>query len=200
MTIRLATLLCALAITGCNKPSMEEIAWEDSTVMDASKMKALLANGLNPNLETAGPGYKDFLLYRACKYRQPNTVRVLLEHGADPNKRTWGFGKTCLFQAAYDGRLDIASLLLDAGADVNAVDDSGNNALREAALNGKIEAAVFLLSKGLSPQQRNKQGLTMLDVVAKYAKPKVAAAINEIVEPQRRANPPPPAAPESGSR
>lgn len=172
--------------SGCDHASPEEKAWRDETFYDAQKMEALLAAGLDPNLESGGSGYQYFLLNRAVKYRQLETVRVLLKHGADPNKRTWGYNKTPLFQSAYDGTVEIAALLLDSEGDVNAVDDSGNNALREAALSNEIEMVTLLLDRGIDPLQTNKDGQTMHAIAMKHAKPKVVSLISKRVESSPR--------------
>jgi ankyrin repeat protein len=48
-------------------------------------------------------------------------VRKLLDRGFDPQRADW-FGKTLLHAAAESGDRSVASLLLDAGADINARD------------------------------------------------------------------------------
>jgi ankyrin repeat protein len=54
-------------------------------------------------------------------------VRLLLEHGADPNLRNYD-GVTALHNAVYENQLDIVALLLEAGADPNIKDRFGNTA------------------------------------------------------------------------
>jgi ankyrin repeat protein len=53
----------------------------------------------------------------------PDAVRVLLDHGADPNVRDVGDNATPLHFAAGGGHLESVRLLLDAGADVNGFGD-----------------------------------------------------------------------------
>ena len=48
--------------------------------------------------------------------RHPEAVRLLLEHGADPNARDLGDNATPLHVAAAHGTLDCVGALLDAGA------------------------------------------------------------------------------------
>jgi ankyrin repeat protein len=55
---------------------------------------------------------------------------------------------TPLMYAAREGRLDVARLLLEAGADVNAVDVNGIGPLLLAISNNHIEVARFLLDAG----------------------------------------------------
>ena len=55
--------------------------------------------------------------------KHPDAVRVLLEHGADPNARDVGDNATPLFFAAGGGPIETVRLLLDAGADPRAEGD-----------------------------------------------------------------------------
>ena len=53
----------------------------------------------------------------------PACVRLLLEHGADPNARDQGDNAYALHFAAANGRLETVRLLLDAGGDVHGAGD-----------------------------------------------------------------------------
>jgi ankyrin repeat protein/catechol 2,3-dioxygenase-like lactoylglutathione lyase family enzyme len=53
----------------------------------------------------------------------PDALRVLLEHGADPNARDEGDNAYALHFAAAKGQLDSVRVLLDAGADVHGDGD-----------------------------------------------------------------------------
>ena len=83
---------------------------------------------------------KTALMY-AAQFNLPETVRLLLEAGADPNLRTgeWqGFsrcpfkriGRTALMYAAENADMAMMKLLIDAGADKNAHDIQGKNSPR----------------------------------------------------------------------
>lgn len=161
----------------CDRRPITEKAWDDKYILNAAKMEELLKQGLDPNLETSGTGYKDFLLLRATKSRAAGTVEALLRHGADPSKLSWGFNKTPLFQASYDGSVDIMKLLLDAGADPNAIDDGGNNPLREVALGKKPNAVKLLIERGANPLHANKDGETMLSIAQKHSTPEIVAIL-----------------------
>lgn len=73
-------------------------------------------------------------LMAAAQADQPDSVRLLLAHGADPNARTdavstaWA-RRTPLMYAATGGSLGAIRLLLDAGADPQAADSKGLKAL-----------------------------------------------------------------------
>ncbi len=65
-------------------------------------------------------------------------VESLLEKGADPNARDEATGITPLMDAAKAGNIEIARLLIDNGADVNAKDRNGRAVLHYAELGEMI--------------------------------------------------------------
>ena len=175
----LLLLLFPVALASCKSP--EEQAWDPKTINDASKMKKVLDAGVSPNLE-AGTAPRRFLLQAATEGHRVETVKLLLDRGADPNKKTWGFGKTCLFLAAYGKNLKIAQALIDAKADVNATDDNGNSALREANGMKSAKLVELLMKNGANPMIRNKSGETMLDLAKKYGTPEIVELMENPVE------------------
>jgi len=62
-------------------------------------------------------------LHQAVKRTQPDIVRMLLEHGANPDAREAGDNTTPLHWAATTGRRDLIEALLNAGADVHGYGD-----------------------------------------------------------------------------
>jgi ankyrin repeat protein len=80
-------------------------------------------------------------------------VRLLLEHGADPNARsTIGvYGSfTPLMGAAYSATngADVVKLLLEKGADVRAKTSSGETVLSFARKTGRAEVIELLIQAG----------------------------------------------------
>lgn len=86
-------------------------------------------------------------------------AREALAMGADPNAPPYGsLDAIALTTAAMDGHVDVARVLLEAGAQVDGVDKNGWTALRYAAqrhgpLSGEL--AALLLAHGADP---HKQG------------------------------------------
>ena len=148
--------------------------------------KALLAHGANPNAQLVKdpllPGGKPrigmtgatpFLLATAAC--DVTLMRVLMEGRADAmlptKKRT-----TPLMIAAGLGRyedrtkeeeksaLDAAKLLVDLGADVNAVGDNGYTALHGAAYVGSDAIMQFLIDKGARTEVKDDFGQTPLSI------------------------------------
>jgi uncharacterized protein len=70
------------------------------------------------------------------------TMRLLLEAGADPNARQQG-GFVPLHEAAHTDDVDMARLLLDHGADPSLAADDGRDAIRMAADDGSTRVAAL---------------------------------------------------------
>ena len=94
-------------------------------------------------------------------------IERLLNKGADPDGKkpkgeTEG-GFTPLHFAAVLGHADAIITLLNAGADLNARDQSGNTPLHGAARSGRPEAITALLDAGAHPNAKDNDGDTALD-------------------------------------
>ena len=82
----------------------------------------------------------------------PSTVRVLLEHGADPDDdadNQFGIRPVNAAAAAHD--LETLRLLLEAGADPDARQQGGFTPLHQAAHTDDVELAQLLLAHGADP-------------------------------------------------
>jgi len=116
-------------------------------------------------------------LLRAAKAGDSEVIKVLLAKGADP-KLTTKFGMTPVMAAAGLGTKEedttgrkkteaqaVASiqLCLDAGADVNAIDNQGDTALHGAAQKGDDQVVQFLVDHGAKLDIKDKKGRTPLD-------------------------------------
>ena len=123
-------------------------------------------------------------LMRAAKSGDAETVRALLEGGANPtltlpNKTTplmfaaglgWRDGSPAApsyDQGTPEEAVEAIRLLLDRGLDINATTDAGDTALH-AAVNGRGSPVIvkFLVEHGADVQARNKRGQTPLAAAA----------------------------------
>ena len=74
------------------------------------------------------------------------------------------YGHSALYRSVYSGHAEIAELLVQAGADLNAQDKVGNTALHGAALQGRAQAAQVLVQAGADVNISNDKGQTPLDL------------------------------------
>lgn len=139
---------------------------------DPGIVAALLAAGLTPDLLTVvnmaryseaeamlrddpsrlGPDGGDTIaLHISVSKRNLASIRWLLAHGVDVNaKRTmWNLNHTALHMTVESGAIEIARLLLDAGADPNVRDDRHHaTALGWAEFFGRGDMAELIREKG----------------------------------------------------
>lgn len=138
------------------------------------------------------------LLMDAVQEGNARRVAVLLHQGASPNSRAkpptieglgdWvthlfmpgayrGQGRTALMEAVARDKPDVAQLLLERGADPNAVVPGYQDAtaLLCAARAGSVQCARQLLDRGCPVDGRNQQGSTPLMRAAENDRAEVAA-------------------------
>ncbi|MCD6200619.1 MAG: ankyrin repeat domain-containing protein [Bacteroidales bacterium] len=74
----------------------------------------------------------------------PQTVKVLLDHKADPDIIAKGDGWTALMYAAAEGQLAVVKILLDHGANPSVREKDGDDAESFARKNGHTDVAEYL--------------------------------------------------------
>jgi ankyrin repeat protein/cytochrome c551/c552 len=113
-----------------------------------------------------GPGGSTPLMYAAL-YGDANSVKLLLDAGADPNVRNEA-GATALMWATDDP--EKTRLLLEARADANARSEDGRTPLLIAAMRFGSSAVVkLLLDHGANPSARSPEGQTPLSEAVRAA-------------------------------
>ena len=104
--------------------------------------------GANPNMDVLSNPYRT-ALHLAVNYRYYDMTEILINRGADPNKRD-GNGETPVIVAVKTDNIDILKLLLDNGGSANKRDNRGHNAYYYGARHPKIYA--MLTWKGTHEQ------------------------------------------------
>jgi ankyrin repeat protein len=105
----------------------------------------------NP-LRIGRDGQDTIALHLAVSKKSVENVRWLIDHGVDVNaKRTlWDCNYTALHITAADGTVEIAQMLMDAGADPSIHDDKYDNTpLGWADFCGQEQVAQFLRTRGV---------------------------------------------------
>ena len=92
-------------------------------------------------------------------------VKQLIASGTDVNEIEPGSGSTPLMTAALLDRVEIAKLLLDAGASIDSKNYDGSTALHTAAFFCRTDMVKLLLEKGADKSIRNSSGATALESV-----------------------------------
>ncbi len=100
-------------------------------------------------------------LFRDVQFGTVDTVRALLDQGADINARD-NNGWTVLMAAVNGGKDAMVRLLLEKGADVNAKDKDGSTALTWAAFNTRADIMATLLDNGADPNIKDAYGGPLL--------------------------------------
>ena len=114
-------------------------------------------------------------LHDAVQNNDANTVNELLNQGADVNEKH--FSRTALLVASSQGRVEMVTLLLDRGADVNLVSPQHGTALTVASYKGHVEVAKLLLDRGAEVDLIPSGGWTALSYAAYWGNTDVAVLL-----------------------
>ena len=148
---------------------------------DARAVMLILNGGFDPNTiphEEADYMAEDDIspLNAAAFDGSTEIVRILLDHGADPNLGD-GWSNNPLSAATEHESLDTMAVLIKRGAKVN--DEFGNSyALWGAAMDGKVIAVNYLLDHGANPKS-NLSGPLLEALKDTGSSPKVIEIIRQ---------------------
>ncbi len=129
---------------------------------DREQIETLLQQGVNPNGLTGPLG--DSALAQAVRLGDVESVRLLLDAGADPDLKAAGY--TPLVLAALRGHARIVALLLKAGADPDRKAGDGNTPLTAAAGMDRVDCLRALLAARPDITLFNREGRTALSIAA----------------------------------
>lgn len=128
-------------------------------------------------------------IHSAARMRDVETVRRELHAGVDvdvPNDRASNGdgGNTALWFAAQGpapGGLEIARLLISAGAEINRKGEHGRTALQMAAACGHLDIVQFLIANGANPGIRDDEGMTPA-MIASHSKRVPDANLKPVID------------------
>ena len=103
---------------------------------------------------------------RTSCYR--DVLHLLLENGAEPNKRT-KYGDTPLHFAAWNINyvsISLVKVLIQAGADPNIANIFGRTPLHGAARHGRIEVVKLMMDSGADKNKTDEEGKTPLEIAS----------------------------------
>lgn len=123
----------------------------DAAAVGATDRLAALLDA-DPSLVNAFAPDGHYPLGLACYFSQPDAVALLLERGADVTQVARNDMQVQALHAAVAGRnANTVRLLLEAGADPNAVQHGGWTPLAQAEHHGDPELISLLLAAGAQP-------------------------------------------------
>jgi uncharacterized protein len=134
-------------------------------------------------------------LYRAAKSMDLQAMRLLVAKGANPSvaitdnstplmvasglgARPRGGEEDVIEKAGRADPVDVIKLFVEAGADIDAINDLGNTALHYAAQTGATRIVEYLADRGAKLDVKNFQGKTALDL----ARGPSATLIRKLIE------------------
>lgn len=133
--------------------------------------EALLAGGADPNLVD---GSDERPIFYAVQKNDEPVLRLLLAKGAKVNPEPDKKSGTLLHEV---GTTNIAKILIEAGAVVDALDHINRSPLHEKASMGNRAVLDFLLAAGANPNLKDKNGKTPLHLTAANWKANVVAPL-----------------------
>jgi len=171
---------------------MLEVAGKGNT----ARVQELLNQGVNVNMR--GPDSNTPIM-EAVYGGHLDTVRLLLEHGADlsAKKRDGATALTLtankdileLFKnvssmvaAAAAGNNTILETFISKGTPINALSETGESALHAACWNGKVDTVKLLLERGADPQIRKADGASPVTLASGQKHEDIVALLNAAIE------------------
>lgn len=161
---------------------LQEVAdrHSDMTYEEVERVKALLKRA-DPD---AMIGKDPFIVY--CAYHQnlcDLCVPLLVEAGADVDKKGRADSVTALMMAAWGGHTETTKLLIDAGADIEAESRHGTTPLIGCCFSGPLRV---LIDRGAMLHKRDNFGHTAMDNAVRSDFSPAIDILNQALEKERQ--------------
>ena len=105
-------------------------------------------------------------LHLACWHGNVDTVRLLLDHGAEDSLSHEGL--TAFHRACMNGHIYVVRLFIQRGADIHVKVRFDYTALHMACIEGHEDIVWLLLTHGADSLAKNKMGTTPMDIARMY--------------------------------
>lgn len=143
-----------------DRPSQDELDLSLIAAAGKGRLNAallLLASGANPKRQISPTGHSSVIV--AIRENQLETLKILLEHGGDPNGTDQVGWRPLHHTVGPDyERPDAIRALVQHGAVVDGQDGLQRTVLHRAAGFGHVESVRVLLALGADPSLREKYG------------------------------------------
>lgn len=141
-------LLAAGADANTSLPAGETVLMTAAKAGNPDVVRALLTGGTNVSLLGLAEQRAARQVAESAGYAVPTNPAVAATNYADVNARERWYGRTALMIAAVEGHADVVQLLIDAGSDVDLLDEEGSSAVSLARSNGHLDVAAALVAAG----------------------------------------------------
>ena len=107
------------------------------------------------------------LLHLTCSTGNLDSVKYLIEHGADVLDKT-DIGQTVLHKACEGGSLETVQFLVGFGLDINADDVKNRTPLHIACLHNHLDLVQYLVKAGANVDAVDKEQFSLLHIGCEY--------------------------------
>ena len=129
--------------------------------------------------------YEKTALMYASDYGHIESVKLLLDRGADPNiQNEFGYTALMYMDKSQGVRMEIVELLLDKGSDPNIQNEFGYTALMYASTKGHTGIVKLLLDRGACPNVVSKEGKSALMWATDRGNTRIVKLIKEMTNLQ----------------
>lgn len=137
------------------------------TPVQIARLNYLIESGIYPNVQNE---YGDVPLYLCVKHNHYDLVKKLIQLGSYVNFGRGNFGSlpSPLHRAVKNRNAEMIALLINAGAEINALNSYGETPLHLAATCRETKIAQLLLSHGARIDIKDRDGQTPLHSAANY--------------------------------
>lgn len=126
-------------------------------------------NGSTPLIVSAVYGHVTCIEILVREIKSQELSNLNLNITLSNHIRTLGSQKvSAFFISCYQGFLDIAKMLLDAGADINTTNETEDTPLHVACTVGQLATVKFLVEKGANISLLNKKGFTAYELAQEH--------------------------------